>query len=380
VAARYGGPSVAAVQTCLALQRAGLTVGLVTTDSDGPGRMQVRTDGPVQREGVPTLFFRRQWSEAFKYSGPLARWLRGHVSEYDVVHIHGVFSHCSLAAAASCRRRGVPYVVRPLGTLDPWSLTQKPWRKRLAWSLAARRMVRSAAAVHYTSRGEMRRTEAALGIGRGVVIPLGLDDEVFERPARDAIWKAPDEPFLLYLARLHPKKNPELLLRAFGAIQGQLSKPWRLLMAGDGDPRYVEDLRRLSQGCAPPGSVVFLGWLEGETKWAALQGASLYVLPSSQENFGLSVAEAMACGVPVVVSTGVDLAVDVLEAGAGWVIPVDQASLEKALTEALASESERRRRGAAAAALARRAFRWPAVAAALKELYLSVCVAGRTRA
>src|SRR5207249_3586219 len=104
----------------------------------------------------------------------LAQWLAANVLKYDVVHVHAVFSHACFAAANACQRRHIAYVVRPLGTLDPWSIGQKRLRKQLFLQLGARRMLHCAAAVHYTTATEQRMAETSLGINHGVVIPLGI--------------------------------------------------------------------------------------------------------------------------------------------------------------------------------------------------------------
>jgi glycosyltransferase involved in cell wall biosynthesis len=119
VAPRYGGTSRAIVEMCHALQERGIEPLIVSTDADGAGRLPVELAHSLVYKRVPVVFFSRQWSEAFKYSHPLARWVGGHVREFDVVHIHAVFSHACLAAAKACRRYNVPYVVSPHGTLDP---------------------------------------------------------------------------------------------------------------------------------------------------------------------------------------------------------------------------------------------------------------------
>src|ERR1700735_3472259 len=114
VAPCYGGPSQAVIEMCLALQRADLDVELSTTDADGNGRLAVELDKPSLYHGVRTHFFRRDRSEAFKFSRSLQRWLDESVARYDIVHIHAVFSHATYAAAQACRRHQVPYIVRPL--------------------------------------------------------------------------------------------------------------------------------------------------------------------------------------------------------------------------------------------------------------------------
>src|SRR5215471_21324983 len=156
VATRYGGPSQVIFKMCQALGSEGAEVMLATTDADGRGRLRVPLADPTIYNGVRTIFFPRQYGEGFKYSMPLARWLECNAAEFDVAAIHAVFSHSSLAAARACNRFAIPYIVRPLGSLSGWSLSQKPLRKRLVWHLAVREMLQSAAAIHYTSKEEMR--------------------------------------------------------------------------------------------------------------------------------------------------------------------------------------------------------------------------------
>lgn len=378
VAPRYGGPSRAVLETARAIQQQGMQSLIVTTDADGPGRLPVTVGTPVTYKGVSVLFFTRQWSESFKYSHALAAWLDGNVHRFDVVHIHAIFSHACVAAARACLRHGVPYVVRPLGTLDPWSLGQKRLRKRLLWYLGAKRAFEGAAAVHYTAAQEQRLAEGFAGAGRGVVIPLGVDDELLEATSttssfRDSHSPLSKSPYVLVLGRLHPKKGLEQLLDVFLDLTGeQAFSGWRLVVAGDGAPEYVRRLQRLAEERHGEGRVVFTGWLDGAERVSALREAGLVALVSHQENFGLSVVEAMACGVPVLVSRHVNLAEEIEAGGAGWVTALDRGTLLKTLRRVLGADDEWARRGRAGRELVRRRFVWPAVAAELAKLYQSI--------
>jgi len=360
VAPRYGGPSRAVFEMCRPLLDRGVEVLIATTDADGDGRLPVEVGREIEYDGAPTIFFPRQFGEAYKYSAPLRRWLSKNVRDYDVVHIHAVFSHACLAAARACRRYSVPYVVRPLGTLDPWGMRQKPLRKRLFMRLGVDSMLRGAAAIQYTASGEKSAVEGSMGYDRGVVIPLGIE-------AATAFNTSPEEevrtlktgpgknPYVLFLSRLHPKKGLELLLEAFAPLaKTDEFRNWRLVIAGDGEPSYVASLRRKVRGLEAESHVTFAGWLGGEAKARALGAASLMALPSYQENFGVCLVEAMACGVPLIISPHVNLAPDVEEAGAGWVAGLDIGSLRAALSESMRDEEARRRRGDAGRRLALR--------------------------
>jgi glycosyltransferase involved in cell wall biosynthesis len=378
VAQRYGGPSHAIVGMGRALQREDVRVLIATTDADGQGRLPVRLEEQVDWAGVPAIFFRRQWSEALKYSRPLATWLNGHVGEFQVVHIHAIFSHSCVAAAQACRRRGVPYIVRPLGTLDPWSLQQKAVRKRVFWHLGVKQMLGTAAAIQYTTASEQALAEVPLRLERGVVIPLGVDDALFSTPRVAHFFRQQhpaisSDPYVLVLGRLHPKKGLELFFDVFlDATSAVEQHNWRLVVAGDGDTGYVASLKRWVHQRGAGKRIVFTGWLGGMDKIAALQGAAILALPSRQENFGLVVAEALACGVPVLISEHVNLAREIEVSRSGWVTPLERTRLLETVREALLRGDERLLRGGRASEFARAHFHWSTVAAELVNLYRAV--------
>ncbi len=170
VSERSGGPATAIVPMCRALMQQGIEVQLLST-TDG---LSEKHDG-VEYKGVPAIFFPSQLGASFKYSRPLASWLSSNIKNFDLAHIHAVFNHSSIAASHACRKAGVPYIIRPLGTLDPWSMTQKSLRKRLFWQISGKAMLHDAAAVHYTSEIEKLSTEGHLGLNHGRVIALGID-------------------------------------------------------------------------------------------------------------------------------------------------------------------------------------------------------------
>ncbi|HEU4712718.1 MAG TPA: glycosyltransferase [Pyrinomonadaceae bacterium] len=357
VSERSGGPATAIVPMCRALQASGVAVLLVTTDAG----LRERNGGPrvATLHDVPAILFPSQFGESFKYSRPLAIWLNANARQFDLAHIHAVFNHASIAAARACRKANVPYLVRPLGTLDPWSMKQKPLRKRLFWSLEGKTMLGGAAAVHYTSQAEKMATEGGLGVNHGKVIPLGID-----RCASPANTARSSDRYVLVLSRLHPKKGLEVLIDAFASLE--LDR-WRLVIAGDGPADYVATLKRR----ATCDRISFVGWVEGETKHALLNGASLLALPSYQENFGLCVMEALARSVPVVISPHVNLADEIAAADAGWIAPVEVQPLAATLASALSNEAELAKRGRAGKQLSEK-YSWERVATDLVTLYTEI--------
>lgn len=363
VAARYGGPSEAIAPMCAALNRRGIDTLTLTTSADGPRALDVALAQPTTWKGTPALFFERNLSEAFKYSRRLASWARAHTREFDIVHVHGALSHAPLAAAAAARHSSVPYIVRPLGTLASWSLGEKPWRKRLLLALGAQRMLQRATAIHCTSDEERDDVRARLGLSQGVVIPLGVDvvpgDETAVGPDR--------APVVLFMSRLHPKKQVARLIDAFAAARARIAPAWTLVIAGDGDAEYVATLKAHAARVAGD-AIEFAGWVSGDRRRELLNRAALFALPSEHENFGLAALEAMAAGVPVVLSPRVELAGAVISAGAGWISRTDGAALAETLADAMADAEMRRRRGAAARQLAG-GYSWDRVAERLEILY-----------
>ena len=363
VAERSGGPATAIIPMCRALMREGIEVLLATTDA---GLREDRNGDVFEYKGVTARLFRSQLGESFKYSRPMASWLDANIKNFALAHIHAVFNHSSVAAARACRNAGVPYVVRPLGTLDAWSMTQKSLRKRLFWQVSGKAMLERAAAVHYTSEAEKLSTEGRLRLNHGRVIALGI--EASSSKVADQLPELVGESYVLVLSRLHPKKGLDILIDAFQSLvqTAQFSR-WRLVLAGDGPSEYVSKLKNKVAG----DRILFTGWLEGERKDAVLNRASLLVLPSYQENFGLCVMEALAHAVPVLVSPHVNLATEIASANAGWIAAIDKDALAAKLAEALRDEEELARRGRAGKQLSRK-YSWENTARSLAALYREI--------
>jgi glycosyltransferase involved in cell wall biosynthesis len=376
VAANSGGPAQAIFPMCSALRSQGVDVLLATSDAgicDAPLPETV-----VSYNDVPTIFFHSQFGRSFKFSKPMSNWLKASVPDFDLVHIHAVFNHACVAASRACLANRIPYVIRPLGTLEPWSVKQKRFRKRVFWRLRGEEMLRGAVAVHYTTSAEQRSVEEQFRLNNGIVIPLGIEPEASENFSHhDDVLTSFSElnghPYVLVLSRLHPKKALDVLIDAFvdATADPELHK-WRLVIAGDGEPEYVRSLRERVHQSDKQQQILFSGWLTGDAKWNALSNASLLALPSYQENFGLCVLEALTCGVPVLVSQHVNLADDIERAGAGWVSDVRTRQLAAALTSALGDDGERQRRGIAGKVFSKQ-FTAERTGTELIRLYSAIC-------
>lgn len=371
-----GGPSRAVIDMVAALRLQEVDAAILTTNDHGPGlHPDLVTGRWQQHQGVPVLAFPR-WSppvaalREFAISPGLSLWLARHLKDYDLLHIHALFSYPSTSAMAQARWAGVPYILRSIGQLSPWSLAQSRGRKRLMLHLIERRNLQRAAALHFTTGAE-RDEAAALGLAPpSLVLPLGVQGPGPAAAAAGGRDGAAPVRFL-FLSRLHPKKQLEKLLDALGLLQRHRPEAsWQLAVAGDGEPPYVAALRARTRDLGIEARCHWLGFVEGEAKWQLLQAADWYVLPSAAENFGIAAVEALAAGTPVILSPEVAVATDVARCGAGLVCASDPEALALALGHALERPSMSMR--ASALNLAQMEFSWSTIALQLRDAYRQV--------
>ena len=362
-----GGPSVAMGTIARALRDAGVDVDVATTNDNDSELLQVPIGAPVVEAGVRYWYFERTM-HPYTTSAGLASWLRLNTTNYDVVHAHALFSFSTSASAAAARRGAVPYVVRPLGTLARYGMQQHSLLKQLSWYTVERRLLKQAAAVHFTSEAERVEAER-LGQWRSVVIPLGVaTPEHVTRAPLDA-----DAPVYLFLSRIHPKKRLELLLQALWLLCETVPGA-RLVIAGSGDPAYVAELKRLSEELGVAARVEWVGHVTGSEKSRLLAQAHAFVLPSVNENFGIAPVEALAAGVPVVVTRGVAIHREVEAHDAGIVVDDTVSDLADAMLRLRDAQTNAAMSGQAAR-LARDTFSIEAMQRGLVALYRKILAA-----
>ncbi|MFL5578375.1 MAG: glycosyltransferase [Gemmatimonadaceae bacterium] len=379
-APRYGGPSVALRGMTEALAALGAEVTVAATDADGPrARLDVALDRAVVERGVEYRYFARTGGGEWKYSWPLTRWLWASAGRFDVVHVHALFSYATIPGCRAAERAGVPFVLRPLGTLGSWSVAHRRWKKLPYLALVERHHLARAAAIHATSEAE-REEVAALGYGaKARVVPLGVTAPDGSG-ARRGVRPDGGRLRLLFLSRLHPKKGLPLVFEALALLPAERRARVELVVAGDGEEAYAAELRAIVARLGVAGAVSFVGHVGGETKRALYESANAFVLPSSHENFGIAAAEALAAGLPVVLSDAVAIAGDVAAAGAGLVVPREAGAIAAAVAALLDDPARRRAMGERAAALAAQRYSWRRTASELLELYHEVASGARRAA
>ncbi len=361
IARAYGGPtySLAGFATAAIGEGASLTIA-----APAPTAGDKWLAGKVPEAEV--YAFRTYGKGAFLASGELQDWLRRSGSGFDVVHIHGLLNPVSSLAARTCVRRGWPVVIRPFGTLSRYSYEHRrvALKQLYRWFLDRPNLER-VSAVHFTTAGE--RDESAWqnidwGARAFIVPPPWL-----ESPSRNGSQRSIAEtPMVLFLSRLHPVKCAELLLEAWPEIQRRCPTA-RLVIAGGGEPVYSQALRARAEHLGV--SVTFTGFVEGDEKRTLLLGASLFVLPSLHENFGIAVLEALAAGLPVVISSEVQLSSFVREHSLGVITDRSASALAASVVGALEDRVLRERCRKQGPALVARYFSPHTVGSQLLDMY-----------
>lgn len=323
VARSFGGPTQSLVGYVAAARAAGMRVTVAAPACAGVDQRWLE----VQLGDADLRLFPGISRGTFMASPALVEWVKRHARDFDVAHVHGLLNLVSSLSARAAEARGIPVVVRPFGTLSRYTFAhRRGWLKRGYFQAIDRPNLRRARGLHFTTDEE--RDEAGWhGLDletRSFVVPppLHLVAQARQEPTTD----------VLFLSRLHPIKNIETLLSAWSRVVRE--RPGlRLTIAGDGESGYVAQLRAQAAGLGE--SVVFAGFVQGEEKARLLATSRLFVLPSFHENFGVAVIEALAAGLPVVISRDVQLAAFVERHALGRVVKADSEPLAEALLASL---------------------------------------------
>jgi glycosyltransferase involved in cell wall biosynthesis len=252
----------------------------------------------------------------YRYSKRIGDWLREKGRDYDRVLVHGLWQYLGYAAWRRFSGSGTPYYVFPHGMLDPWfkrTFPLKHLKKWLYWPWAEYRVLRDAAAVIFTSEQERLEAKKSFWLYRcrEKVSPLGVEPlPPISLQAKELfIERFPqlrNTRVLLFFGRLHPKKGCDLLIEAWARYSGP-KNGISIVLAGPDQIGWAEQLRVRAANFNVAGQIVFTGMLEGEMKQGAFQSADAFILPSHQENFGMAVVEALAAGLPVLISNRVNI-------------------------------------------------------------------------
>jgi glycosyltransferase involved in cell wall biosynthesis len=289
-------------------------------------------DAPWVRESPTRVHALGPAATGYAFSLKYIRWLRANAAKYDAVIINGIWGFNAFGAWLAIRSMGVPYMVFTHGMLDPWFKHRYPLKhlkKWLYWPWGLYPVLRDADAVFFTCQREctLARESFWLYDCNEVVVrygTAGIPDVSHDyRPDFLAAHPALEgKRNFLFFGRVHPKKGPDLLIRAVGRLKREGiwdEATMRLVMGGPADSDYAKKLKILAAKEHLSDSLYWTGMVLGDQKWGAFQSSEVFVLPSHQENFGIAVAEALSASVPVLITHEVNISPEIAVDGAGLV-------------------------------------------------------------
>jgi glycosyltransferase involved in cell wall biosynthesis len=377
----FGGPPVKVRALSEAMARLGHEVTVLTADwglesrfagSEAPQGTSRSPFGWRREENGVTSIYLPTWFHvrALSWNPAVKRFLRARLQNFDVVHIFGLYDFLGPAAAEACLRRKTPYVLEPIGMFLP--IVRNIWLKRMYHATLGKAMIAGARFLIATSPQEGDELASA-GIARekillrrnGVEVPASLPERGKFRPAHGI---PQDAKLVLFLGRLSAKKSPDLLLEAFAMLPAPLANDTvRLVFAGPDDGGMQAKLSQMAERLGIASRVIFCGPLFDATKWEAYRDADVFVLPSQNENFGNTAAEAAAAGTPVIVTQGCGVA-PLLADVAGLVVPHDSAAISRSIARLL-TEPDLHAQLTAGCKRARAQLGWEEPAREMESLY-----------
>ena len=380
----FGGPPVKVCALSQGLARRGHQVTVLTADWGLEKRLQAQEEkitaerspfGWRQNENGVQAIYLPTWMRyrTVSWNPAVKRYCRARLQNFDVVHIFGLYDLLGPAVAAACRKRDLPYVLEPIGMFVP--IVRNLWLKRMYHAIWGRKLLEGASAVVATSEQESEEL-AAGGVPRakvalrrnGVEAPTSWPEAGTFRKAHRI---SNDVKLVLFLGRLSIKKSPDLLLRAFAELSRRSTgPPMTLVFAGPDEGGVKRELDQMAAQLGVSTKVQFAGPVFGEAKWAAYRDADVFVLPSQNENFGNTAAEAVAAGTPVIVTEQCGIA-PLLAQEAGLVVRHDAAALSEALERILGDSELRERLGAGCANVTSR-LGWEEPVSKMEILYTTL--------
>lgn len=315
-----GGPSRSVPMLAKGLAEFGVDITLMTIRSENMNTHALEGT-TVKLKVLEPTFSRKE----------IAKYLED--ERFELIQIQSMWDLPYHKVMVEARRLGIPYIVTPRGMLEPWSLSQKKWKKKLAWWLYQRNDVQKSACVFTTAKMEADHV-SELGITTcKAVIPNGI--ETVGYPCKSSIGGVKKQ--VLFLSRVHVKKGIELLFEAWKRIHSDYAD-WQLLVIGNGETEYIHSLENRVGSLGLNDSVKILPPVFGEAKIKVYQESALFCLPSFSENFGMVIAEAMSCGTPVITTTNCPWEI-LNETSTGWCIDLSVDNLERALREAMGMDA-----------------------------------------
>lgn len=334
LSSEWGGSTKVVVELTEALAEKGVDVSIFAPSENNKGVCITNLKG-VDVRLFPKGFLSKFWTS---YSSPLAKALMKEVPIFDLVHIHEIWHHPHFTVYKAAKRFKRPFVVTIHGTLEPWCLNHKRFKKKIFSILIERMILREASGIHAITEEEVKNISNFVDNKNVFLIPNGINLEEFESlPSKkdfESLYpQLKGKRIILFLGRIHPKKGLDILAKALGTIVKKRDDI-QLVIAGPDNDGFKNHIVEILKADNAIGNTTFTGMLTGNKKLAALSRADIFVLSSYSEGFSISILEAMACGLPVVITKQCNFP-EVEEVGAGKVIDADVDHLSEALIELL---------------------------------------------
>ena len=367
----YGGPTRSIPTLCENLVTLGCDVTVYTTNANGSTVLPVTPNQANMVDGVEVYYFQRSVRGTYFYSANLGQACHRHAKEFHLIYVASNWGYPFVPACRSAYRAGVPYVVTPRTSFMRRAWQGKYLKKYVYHRLVEQRLINRAAALHYTT--VLEETESAwLKLSpHSFVVPNPLNVSEFEQLPPRGSFRARfaldrDASIVLYLGRVEPRKGLDLALASFAAIAKEYPKAM-LVLAGPEENGYLQVLQRLAIDLDLERRLIFTGFLGARERLEAFASSDVFILTSYSENFGMSVVEAMAAGLAIIISDQVGLSDDVRLAQAGIVVPLDVDAISCRLRELLGNPDQRQRLGQRAAQVVREKYAPRPVAVAMRD-------------
>jgi glycosyltransferase involved in cell wall biosynthesis len=371
--AEWGGPAKVVTDLAEALSKKGAHITIFApveeNKAGAPGKLE-----HVDVKLFPKSFLSRSWTS---YSPALAKALMEQISEFDLIHIHEIWHYPHFAAYRAAKFAKKPFIITIHGQLEPWCLNHKAFKKKIYSLLVQRRILEKASALHALTEGELKNVSNFVHNSNMVLIPNGLNVEEYaklpQRERTEILYpELRGKKVILFLGRIHPVKGLDMLARAFKGIR-EKRDDIHLVIAGLDSYDHKSEIVDILKSDEAVGSTTFTGIVTGNRKLAILSRADIFVLPSHSEGFSMSSLEAMACGLPLVITKQCNFP-EVEQRGAGRVIDPDTDSLAKALMGLLDHPDLCNQMGQNGKRLVEEKFTWDSVADKMIAAYEEILI------
>ena len=374
-----GGPPVVVAGHAAAMASRGHDITIVTLTLAGQKEETVAAWPQLEHQRIKLLQFDRDSPAAIGSSKSLNKFLTHCDEKFDIAHIHGVWEQCLASVGKFAKRNSIPYVIAPHGMLDHYSMARSRTKKWIArYVFGTQAMLRNAAAAQFGTEDESAEAASLNHPWKPFIIRNGVPEEIFTQPktSLDVISLFPQlagaDPLFVFYSRMHHKKGIDILLEAISRTAGEFPRAKYLIAALAQDQQYENTIRDRASKEDVAKSVVVTTELTGSRGAGILQLADVFVLPSRQEGFSMAILEAMANGLPLLISDMCHMQF-VTDIKAGFVSDISVDQFSAALRQMLElSKDGRKQLGQNGRQWIQQNCTWKSIAQQLEEMYVSL--------